>query len=77
MLTWPTVDLAAGKGAGEVDAAIDALHSHAVLLILVEVAEDLEQVSLWNVRNQLDHVVQHEGSTFAHLWDLILRCLHK
>lgn len=59
------------------DAAVNSLHPDAVLFVLVEVAEDLEKVLLWNLRDQLDHVVEHEGCALAYLWDLILRCLHE
>ena len=59
------------------NATIDSLHPNAVLLVLVEVAENLEEVTLWNVRNQLDHVVYDERSTLAYLWNLVLRRLHE
>ena len=59
------------------NATIDSLHPNAVLLVLVEVAENLEEVTLWNVWNQLDHVVYDERSTLAYLWNLVLRRLHE
>jgi hypothetical protein len=36
---------------GKVDAAVDALHAYTVLLVLVNYAEDVEQLSLRNLRN--------------------------
>lgn len=59
----------------EVDAALDALHSHGVLLVGVEVGEDVEQILLGHRRDKLDHAVQHLRRTLPHLGDLVLGSL--
>ena len=71
------IDFVAWEGTSEVDAAVDALHPHAILLVLVEVGEDLKEILFGHVRDQLDHVVEDKRGAFADLWNLILRCLHE
>jgi len=65
------------KGLGEVNAAVDTLHSHGVLLVLIEVAKDGEEILLWYQRNQLNHVVENEGGTLSYLRDIVLWSLSK
>ena len=48
------------KGLGEVNAAVDTLHSYGVLFVLIKVAKDGEEVLLWYQRNELNHVVENE-----------------
>ena len=36
---------------GKVDAAVDALHAHTVLLVLINYTEDVKQLSLGNLWN--------------------------
>ena len=61
----------------KVNAAIDSLHSHTVLLILVEVPKDLEQILLWHVRYKFYHIIEYERGALSHLRNLILRRLHE
>ena len=56
----------------EADAAVDALHAHCVLLILVEAGEDVEQLCLGHLWDQLNHIVKHDGCLLAYLRRLIL-----
>jgi hypothetical protein len=53
------------------------LHSHGVLLVLIEVAKDGEEILLWYQRNQLNHVVENEGGTLSYLRDIVLWSLSK
>lgn len=71
------IDLITWKCSGKVNTTVNTLHSNTVLLVLVEIAENLEQVLLRNVRNQLYHIIYHERSTFSDLGNLILRGLHE
>lgn len=65
------------KGLGEVNAAVDTLHSYGVLLVLIEVAKDGEEILLWYQRNQLNHVVENEWGTLSYLRDIVLWSLGK
>ena len=69
------LDLIIGQRLREMDASVNSLHSHRVLVILVEVTENLEQILLWHQWDQLYHVIQHEGSAFSNLRDFVLRSL--
>ena len=69
------INLILGKSLREVNAAVDSLHPHRVLIVLVEIAKDLEQILLWHQWYQLYHVVQNEGRAFSNLRDLVLRGL--
>lgn len=57
------------------DTTIDALHPHRVLLVLVEAAENVQELGLGDARDQLDHIVEDNGGLLANLWGLILRNL--
>ena len=54
------VYLLVGKGLGEVNAAVDTLHPHGVLFVLIKVAKDGEEILLGYQRDQLNHVVENE-----------------
>lgn len=47
---WDQVllNLVVWQGLREINAAVDTLHSHRVLVVLVKISENLEQVSLWH-----------------------------
>ena len=59
----------------EADAAVDALHANCILLIFIEPREDVQYLRLGHLWNQLDHVIEDDGSLFAHLGCLIVRDL--
>lgn len=69
------LNLSFWEGLGEVNATVDALHSNWILLILVELAEDVEEILVWNQWNKLYHIVQYKWCTLPNLWYLILRSL--
>ena len=56
----------------EANTAVDALHAHRVLLVLVEPREHVQQFSLAHFWDQLNHIVENDGSLFANLRSLIL-----
>ena len=53
------------------DAAIDTLHAHRVLLILIELAKDCHELGLTDFGYQLDHVIQNDGCLFSNLRNLV------
>lgn len=59
----------------EVNTAIDALHSHGILIILIEIAKNLEKILLGHQWDELDHIVQNEGCALSDLRDFVLGSL--
>ena len=58
---------------GKAHTTVDTLHANSVLLILIESREDVEQLSLADLWDELDHFVEDNGSLLTHLWRLIHR----
>ena len=54
------------------NAAVDALHAHCVLFVLVEPREYFEQLSLADLWDKLDHVVENNCSLLPDLRRLVL-----
>ena len=71
------VDFGHREGLGEVNYAVDALHADRVLVVGVKVAEYLQEFCFGGLRDQLDHVVEHERGTFPDLRDLVLAGLRE
>lgn len=60
----------------EDNARVNTLHLDRILLILEKGREYLKQLLLRDLGHKFDHVVQDDGSHFAHLRNLILRDLN-
>ena len=52
------------------------MHLYRVLLILEELAEDLQELLLWHSRHELDHLIEDDGGDLAHLGNVILAHLN-
>jgi hypothetical protein len=71
------VDFVHGQDLGEVNDAVDSLHPDTVLVVLEQLGEDLEQLLIWGLRNQLNHIVQNQAAALPDLRDFVVACLRK
>jgi hypothetical protein len=67
------VQFSGSKLVGKANTAVDTLHAHTVLVVLVELAKNVKQVAFRNFGDKLNHLVEYDACLFSDLWQGILR----